>query len=188
MPPFLPWEKKSQGFRPVAVPAGIKEQLLEAAVKAPTVTGLPVYSLIIIENPEQRRLLFQACGGASSLVTAPLAVAFCVDTYRIKCILEEAQQGFSPGNPLALLLGICDAMAAAQNMAAAAGSKGLGAIYISALSNNPRGIREILKLPAYVFPVTILCGLSPGRGRATAGDENNYPHELLSTAGHGGGS
>lgn len=155
--PFLLSENTSQGFRPIAVPAGIKEQLLETAVKAPTATGLQAYSMIIIEDLEQRRLLSQACQGQSSLLEAPLVVSFCVDTYRIKYILEQYQQGFFLDNPLAFLLGICDAITAAQNMVTAAGSKGLGATYISAFLNELEDIRKILKLPEYVFPVTILC-------------------------------
>lgn len=153
----LPWERKSQGFRPIAVPAGIKEQLLEAAAKAPAVTGLQAYSVIIIEDMKQRRLLSQACREPSCLLDAPLVAAFCVDTYRIKHLLQEYQQDFFLGNPLGLLLGICDAMAAAQNMALAAGSRGLATTYINPLLKDPNSIKEILKLPEYVFPVTILC-------------------------------
>jgi FMN reductase (NADPH)/FMN reductase [NAD(P)H] len=56
-----------------------------------------------------------------------------------------------------LLLACCDALIAAQNAVIAAESLGIGSCYIGDILENYEIHRDLLKLPPYVVPITLLC-------------------------------
>jgi len=72
---------------------------------------------------------------------------WCEKTGRTKVVPEEAD----------LFLACCDALIAAQTAAIAAESLGLGSCYIGDIMENWEMHRSLLALPAYTFPITMLC-------------------------------
>ena len=148
-------EMNNRVFYPQPIPDKIKDGLLEAAVKAATATAIQAYSIIVVDEPQQRKRLHQICGYSANL-ESPLLVVFCVDFYRVKIVQENPESAFGLNCPNTFLLALCDAMAAAQGMATAAKGKGLAAYYSSTIINNVECIRKILSLPEWVFPVAML--------------------------------
>lgn len=151
-------EKNSRVLYPHPISSQIREQLLEAAVGAPTATALQAYSIIVVEDPLQRQSLHQVCQYPSN-TESPLLVVFCIDLYRIKHIIieqEKPEQDFHRDCPNIFMLAICDAVAAAQAMVTTAKRKGLVADYSGTILNNVGCVRKILALPEYVFPIAML--------------------------------
>lgn len=54
------------------------------------------------------------------------------------------------------MLAVCDALIAAQNAVTAAQALGIGSCYIGDIMENAEIQKEILGLPAFVFPATML--------------------------------
>ena len=64
-----------------------------------------------------------------------------------------------------LLLAVSDAVIAAQNAVTAAESLGIGSCYIGDIMENCRLHREVLTLPKFVFPATMLVFGYPTEGQ-----------------------
>ncbi|MBC8452261.1 MAG: nitroreductase family protein [Spirochaetes bacterium] len=56
-----------------------------------------------------------------------------------------------------LFISLCDALVAAQTAVVAAESLGIGSCYIGDILENYESVSEILNLPKYTFPITLLC-------------------------------
>ncbi|WP_460922796.1 nitroreductase family protein, partial [Staphylococcus aureus] len=69
--------------------------------------------------------------------------------------------------------GAIDAVLVAENIVVTAEDKGYGIVYLGSLRNDVERVRDILDLPAYVFPVF---GMSVGEA---ADDENGSAKPLF---------
>ena len=85
-----------------------------------------------------------------------LILVFCADCLKwYNAYLSAGCEPRDPG-PGDLLLAVEDALIAAQNAVVAAESYGIGSCYIGDIMENIETQREILHLPEYVFPATLL--------------------------------
>lgn len=78
---------------------------------------------------------------------------FVVDFYRNNELAKKFDQSISYDKTENLIVGVVDASLAAQNMAIAAESMGLGMCYIGSLRNDVNKVKEILDLPEATFPL-----------------------------------
>jgi len=83
-------------------------------------------------------------------------LVFCADFQKWYDAFLDA--GCAPRKPGVgdLMLAVSDANIAAQNAVVAAQSLGIGSCYIGDIMENAEKQREILSLPAYVFPAAML--------------------------------
>ncbi|MDC7239133.1 MAG: nitroreductase family protein, partial [Spirochaetales bacterium] len=120
---------------------------------------------------------------------SPFAVIFLADYQRTwdyfkTCDVEGycREQGRSLRRPGEgdFLLACNDALIAAQTAVIAAESLGLGSCYIGDIMENYEYHRKLLKLPDYVFPVTMVCFGPPdgahSRRRAVSRFEREFIH------------
>ena len=83
-------------------------------------------------------------------------LVFCADCLKwYEAFLTAGCEPRKPGEG-DLMLAVNDALIAAQNAVVAAESYGIGSCYIGDMMENAERQREILNLPEYVFPVTLL--------------------------------
>lgn len=130
--------------------------ILEAAVNAPTAGNQQLYTIIKVTDPALKAQLAETCDHQPFIATAPLVLIFCADCRKwYNAFLEY---GCEPRNPGAgdLLLAVSDTNIAAQNAVVAAHSLGIGSCYIGDIMENAEKHREMLSLPAYVFPAAML--------------------------------
>lgn len=139
--------------------------ILNSAMRAPTAGGMMLYSIIKIKNPEKARTLSVSCDNQPFIATSPLILVFVADYrklydfYRLSKVKEYCQEKnlvFEGPDRASLMLGISDAMVAAQNAVIAAESLGIGSCYIGDIMENCEQHRELLKLPEFVFPIGML--------------------------------
>lgn len=143
----------------------VLDAILHAATRAPSAANLQLYSILVIKDSKTKAVLAETCNHQPWIAKAPVLLVFCADYQRlydfytysavpqactfngISFLLPQEQN---------LLLAECDAMIAAQNAVLAAESMGIGSCYIGHIMDHFELHKDLLQLPRYVFPVTLL--------------------------------
>lgn len=150
-------ERKSiRVFEDREISEEIIQEILTAAVNAPTAGNQQLYTILRITDPEVKSRLSESCDHQPFIAEGKLVLVFCADCLKWYDAFRFA--GCKPREPGSgdLLLAIDDALIAAQNAVTAAGSFGIGSCYIGDIMENIETQREILHLPEYVFPAALL--------------------------------
>lgn len=150
--------------RPIAEEA--KDEILGAAMRAPTAGNMILYSIIHVRDQGAKETLARTCDNQPFIAKAPLVLLFLADYQRWYdyFILSGVEQVCRQrGEPLRkpeegdLFLACCDALIAAQTAVIAAESMGIGSCYIGDIMENYEVHRNLFRLPRYVFPICLLC-------------------------------
>lgn len=132
------------------------QQILLAAVNAPTAGNQQLYTILRITDREILDKLADSCDHQPFIAEGKLVLVFCADCLKwYNAFLTGGCQPRKPGVG-DLLLAVDDAVIAAQNAVVAAESMGIGSCYIGDIMENCETQREILGLPRYVFPAALL--------------------------------
>ncbi len=134
----------------------IVQEILTAAVNAPTAGNQQLYTILRITDPEIRQKLSESCDHQPFIAAGKLVLVFCADCLKWYEAFRGA--GCEPRDPGVgdLLLAVDDTLIAAQNAVTAAESFGIGSCYIGDIMENIETQREILGLPEYVFPAALI--------------------------------
>ena len=143
----------------------LKEAIIDAAMRAPTAGNLMAYSIIEVTDREKKRRLSVSCDNQPFIAKAPLLLLFLADYQKLFDFFEasgvrercgeEGREIRTPG-PGELMLGMSDALIAAENAVIAADSLGLASCYIGDIFEHYEEHREMFDLPEYAFPATLL--------------------------------
>ncbi len=138
------------------IPEAILKQILLAGSRASTTGNMQVYSIIISKDQAIKEKLWSAHFKQNMVKQAPVILTFCADFQRFNqwCVQRNAVPGYA--NFLSFITAAIDALLAAQNIAIAAEDQGLGICYLGTTTYMAESIIDILKLPAFVVPVTSL--------------------------------
>jgi nitroreductase len=140
--------------------AGIVETLIAAAQSAPSSSNVQAWSVVAIEDPEQKARFAAYAGNQKHILDAPLLLVWIADLARVNVIAEAEGTSAEGGQYLeGFLVSAFDATFAAQNALVAAESLGLGTCYIGALRNRPLEVAEDIGLPPRT---TVVFGLTVG--------------------------
>ena len=134
-------------FRPAPVPAEVMRGVLEAAVRASTCGNMQLYSLVVTCDEALRRRLAPCHFNQPMVTEAPCLVTVCADVHRFSmwCEQRDAEPAFD--NFEWFLNAATDALLAAQNLAVAAETQGLGICFLGTTLYTARDIARILDLP-----------------------------------------
>ena len=140
-------------YKPDPVPDDLLKEILNAGIRASSSGNMQVYSIIVTQDRELRKRLYEPHRQQSMVLDAPVLLTFCADFHRMKSWLRlsEAPDGFD--NFMSFMIGAIDAILVSQNVALAAESKGLGICYLGSTLANCDRIGSILRLPDNVVPV-----------------------------------
>jgi nitroreductase len=142
------------------------QTIKQAVLRGPTAGNMMLYSVIEIHDQEKKNRLAQLCDNQPMIAKAPLVWLFTadyqkwVDYYQACGAVEEGKsRGIEPTEPGTgdLFISISDALIAAQTSVVAADSLHIGSCYIGDILEEYEQVRELLNLPRYVFPITMLC-------------------------------
>ena len=133
-----------------------KERILNASLQAPSAGCQILYTILDITYQDKKERLAELCDHQPFIAKAKMVLIFCADCKKWLSFYEEA--GLSPRKPGAgdLLLAVEDALIAAQNAVTAAESLGIGSCYIGDVMEHAEEMRQLLKLPQYVYPACML--------------------------------
>ena len=176
----------TRAYAPTPITGGEKQAILHAAMRAPTAGNLMLYSIIEIDDQTLKDRLAVTCDDQPFIARAPWVLVFVADFQKWMDLFaaagvaemdeEVAPPGVTPG-PGDLMLASCDALIAAQNAVIAAESLGIGSCYIGDILELGETHAELLDLPRYTFPVTMLCfGRPKTRPRVTEHYEKHVVH------------
>lgn len=143
-------------YKNETISAGTMNYMLEAATRASNTGNMQLYSIVVSQSEEVKKVLSPLHFNQPMIQNAPAVVTFCADINRFSkwCKLREAEPGYD--NFQWFMCATIDAMLAAQNFAIAAESKGLGVCYIGTTTYNAPEIAEVLNLPKGVVPITTI--------------------------------
>lgn len=135
----------------------IKDQILSAAMRAPTAGNMMLYSIIDVTDQKIKDALSKSCDNQPFIATAKMVLIFCAD-YR-RWYQKFKQAGCQEIRPLELsdlLLATNDAVVAAQSAVIAAESLSIGSCYIGDVIEQFEFHQELLNLPPLVAPVSMI--------------------------------
>ncbi|HAK46852.1 MAG TPA: nitroreductase [Spirochaeta sp.] len=143
-----------------------KQRLFNCAMRAATAGNMMLYSMIEVSDQSLKDKLAVSCDNQPFIAKAPLVVLFLADYQRMFDYYQAfgadkwaEKQGRKFRRPQEgdFFLAINDALIAAQSMATAADSIGIGSCYIGDIMEQYETHREMFNLPQYTFPITLLC-------------------------------
>jgi nitroreductase len=154
----LLFERSScRSFLDKAIPQEVLNVVLEAGTHSATAGNLQPYSIIKIENLENKLKIAKMCG-QRSIGKAPVLLLFCLDLHRLERWAELEVAPFSATSSFRhFWVSFQDVIICAQSICTAADSMGLGSVYIGTVIDNPADIESMFKLPKGVFPVVLVC-------------------------------
>lgn len=151
--------------------------LVRCAQAASTSSYVQAYSIIGVSDPDLRTQLAALAGHQSYVSQTGQFFVFVADLAKHH---EIANAHLVDPDALhsteKMLVAVIDAALAAQNMAIAAESMGLGICYIGGIRNHLQQVSELLKIPDYAVP---LFGLTIGYPTHTSRPKPRLPFELV---------
>ena len=146
-----------RNFKDQQIPEDIIEKLIDAANNAPSGGNIQPLSIILVQDPNGKKILAEINEDQPWIKNAPLSMIFCIDFHRIKKWASLFDTEFKGENALShLLIAYADVMCAAQNVVTLAQSFGLGSVYIGTIQSSMDKAREYFMLPQYVIPIMAL--------------------------------
>ena len=142
------------------------QSILEATMRAPTAGNMMLYSVLAIEDQSTKDKLSITCDNQPFIKRAPLVLIFLADYQRwfdyylfsgVESFCERKELSWRRPDLGDLFIAVNDALIAAQTAVLAAESLKIGSCYIGDILENYEIHRELLQLPPYVFPITMLC-------------------------------
>ena len=143
----------------------VKDEIIKSAMRAPTAGNMMLYSIIDITDQTIKDRLAETCDNQPFIAKAPLVLMFFADYQRwydyFKVCGVTASLGISEDEVRKpeegdLMLACSDALIAAQNAVVAAEALGIGSCYIGDVIENYEIHKELLGLPDYVFPISMV--------------------------------
>ena len=151
-------ERKSvRVYEPGPLPPVVKKAILNAAIQAPTAGNMTLYTILDITDQPLKDRLSETCDHQPFIATAPLVLIFCADYHRWFTLFEKDDPATRRPGEGDLLLAMSDALIAAQSAVVAGEALGVGSCYIGDILENYEVHRDLLKLPAHVLPVAMVC-------------------------------
>jgi len=132
-------------FKPDPVSDELIQELIAAAVQAPSSGNVQDWEFIIVRKSETKRALADAAMGQDFIADAPVVVVVCSNLSRVAARYGERGR---------TLYAIQNTAAATQNLALAAWDKGLASCWVGAFSEE--AVRKILAIPRDVRPLVIM--------------------------------
>jgi nitroreductase len=157
--------KSVRVYEDLPIEPEIKNQILQATLRAPTAGNMMLYSIIDVTDQRIKDALAKTCDNQPFIASAPMVWVFLADyqrwyDYFLHCGVDELceRKNKSMHKPQEgdLFLACCDALIAAQNAAVAAESFGIGSCYMGDIIEQYETHKELLNLPQYVFPICML--------------------------------
>ena len=132
----------------------IKKRLLTAARSGSSSNFVQATSIIEIQDNQIRNEIADISQSAAYVNQSGAFYVFVADLYRQSQILKNHHRDLKPLKTMeSLLVSVVDTTIAAENMAVAAESLGLGICFIGGVRNDLPRINELLQLPQFTVPL-----------------------------------
>lgn len=148
--------KSVRVFEDKKIEDNLKDEILNSAFQAPTAGCMMLYSILDITDENLKAKLAITCDNQPFIAKAPMVLIFLADYQRwYDCFSLNDCNPRKPGEG-DILLAASDALIAAQNTVVAAESLGIGSCYIGDILENCEEVSELLNLPEFVMPTSMV--------------------------------
>ena len=144
-------------FTDKAIPDKIIEIILTSAQCAATSSFVQAYTIIRVEDQQNRQAIAKICGSQPWVIDAPVFFVFLADLNRLEAACRKHGKEMADGYMEQFIVATVDTALVGQNTLLAAESMGLGGVFIGAIRNNPKKICDMLNLPEKTYPVFGMC-------------------------------
>lgn len=148
--------KSVRVFKDMGIPAGHKNEIINAAFEAPSAGCMMLYTILDITDQAIKDQLAELCDHQPFIAKAPMVLVFLADYQKWYDVFEYTASEIRRPAEGELYIAFCDAMIAAQNTVVAAHSLGIGSCYIGDIVENKEEISKLLSFPEYVLPAAML--------------------------------
>lgn len=133
-----------------------KFRILNASINAPSAGNQQPYRIIDITDKEIQKKLSVLCDNQPFINEGRMVLVYCTDM--LKWLDSFKYTGCAPRDLDVgdLILSMQDTLIAAQNAVTCAWSLNIGSCYIGDILENKEKIQELLHLPKYVVPATLI--------------------------------
>lgn len=145
-----------RSFTPQEIDDSLLEEILFTGLRSSSAGNMQTWSVIVTKDQANKEWLYKAHRKQSMILEAPVLLTFCADVFRMREWIRVNQSKQSFDDFLGFLTGTVDAVIAAQTIALAAESVGLGICYLGTTWWAADEIIKFFDLPPGVFPVTAL--------------------------------
>lgn len=137
------------------------QHIIESAMQGATAGNMMAYSIIKIRSKDNLMKLSKSCDNQPFIANADVALLFVADNYKWYKFYEQRKisetfPDYKGPSISDFILGVEDAMIAAQNAVIAAESLCIGTCYIGDIMENCEYHKELFNLPKYTMPVTLV--------------------------------
>jgi FMN reductase (NADPH)/FMN reductase [NAD(P)H] len=162
---LLNQRKSVRAYEDKPIPKEVKDEIIKSAMRAPTAGNMMLYSIIDITDQTIKDKLAETCDNQPFIAKAPLVLMFFADYQRwydyfkvcgVTTSLGISEDEIRKPEEGDLMLACSDALIAAQSAVVAADALGLGSCYIGDIIENYEVHKELLGLPDYVFPISMV--------------------------------
>jgi len=134
-----------RGFRRDRIPDDVLEEILGAAIQAPSAGNVQDWEFVVVTKQETKQRLAESAWGQGFIAEAPVVIVVCSNLRAISSTYGERGKN---------LYSIQNAAAATQNLMLAAWDKKIGSCWVG--SFNEEKVREALVLPSMIRPLAII--------------------------------
>ncbi len=140
-------------YKPDPIEPEQLQRLLDAGIRASSSGNMQTYSIVVSQDLEMRRRLYEPHLEQRMVLEAPAVITFCADFRRMRKWLRINAAPDNFGDFFAFMVAAIDAVLVSQNVALAAEAEGLGICYMGSTLANAAQIGDVLELPEGVVPV-----------------------------------
>ena len=146
-----------RAFEDRQVEQQVLDTILSASIQAPSGGNIQPWSVIVLQDVENRKRMAEYCGGDAFIHNAPVNMLFCMDWNKIERMSRLHMAPFAATHSLThFLIAFMDTVIAAQTAVTAAEALGLGCVFVGTPVYAITGISEAFHLPKGVLPVLLV--------------------------------
>ena len=144
-------------FKEKEIPDAMLETILSSAQCAATSNFVQAYTIIRVDDKQNRRAIAQLSGSQQWIINAPVFLVFLADLNRLEAACRKHGKDMASGYMEQFIVATVDTALIGQNTLLAAESMGLGGLFIGAIRNDPKKICDMLSIPQHAYPVFGMC-------------------------------
>lgn len=138
-----------------------ENEIIECAMRGATAGGMMLYSIIKIKDKTTLEKLSVLCDDQPFIKDCGLGLVFLVDTNKYEKYFEysgikNTHKDYTGATSADFVLGVQDAVIAAQNSVICAESLDIGTCYIGDIVENIEEIQKLLNLPYGTMPISFV--------------------------------
>jgi len=153
--PLLLGHRSIRRYRPDPIAPELIETVCEEAIAGASSSGnLNSISIVLTQDEERKKKLYELHFEQPMVLQAPLVVTFCADWYRTRQWLARRGARDNFNNLIGYHVAAFDAIIVAQNVCLGFQARGLGICYMGTTLHSMGEIGEFLELPETSVPVT----------------------------------